>query len=160
MRYLILAAGIVYFLSKRSPGDEASPWLEKCRAALDDDFNTAAVLGLLAEAFTDANALADKKGKKTPAEKAALAEFARDARDIGSELGILGRVPAEALLAIRMKAARRRGIDPLLVEAKIAERALARRSKDFARSDAVRDELKAMGVGLMDGPEGTTWKVE
>jgi len=54
----------------------------------------------------------------------------------------------------------RRGIDPVLVEARIAERTAARSAKDFARSDAVRAELAAMGVALMDGPSGTTWKVE
>jgi cysteinyl-tRNA synthetase len=47
-----------------------------------------------------------------------------------------------------------------MVERKIAERTEARKARDFARSDAVRDELKALGVALMDGPEGTTWKVE
>ena len=71
-----------------------------------------------------------------------------------------GRVPAEALLALRTKAAARRGVDAALVERKIAERAEARKARDFARSDAVRDELLAMGVALMDGPQGTTWKVE
>jgi len=46
------------------------------------------------------------------------------------------------------------------VERRIAERAEARRARDFARSDAIRDELLAGGVALMDGPKGTTWKVE
>jgi cysteinyl-tRNA synthetase len=45
------------------------------------------------------------------------------------------------------------------VEAKLAERTAARKAKDFARSDAIRDELLATGVAIMDGPEGTTWKV-
>jgi len=143
-----------------APAAGASPWLEAARDALDDDFNTAAVLGVLAEAFNQANALADRKGKRAPADRAALAAFARDARAIGAELGILQRPPAAARLALRGKAAARRGIDPALVERKIAERADARRARDFARSDAVRDELLAMGVALMDGPQGTAWKVE
>jgi cysteinyl-tRNA synthetase len=46
------------------------------------------------------------------------------------------------------------------VERRIVERTEARRAKDFARSDAIRDELAAQGVTLMDGPQGTTWKVE
>ncbi len=54
-----------------APG-AASAFVEPCRAALDDDFNTPQVLGLLAEAFTAANVLADKKGKKAPPEKAEL----------------------------------------------------------------------------------------
>jgi cysteinyl-tRNA synthetase len=143
-----------------TPDDSPTPWAEAARAALDDDFNTAAVLGILAEAFTAANAEADRKGKRAPEERAALARFARDARSVGGELGILHRAPAQALLALRAKAVVRRGIDPALVEARIAERAEARRAKDFARSDAVRDELLALGVTIQDGSAGTTWKVE
>jgi cysteinyl-tRNA synthetase len=118
------------------------------------------VLGILAEAFTEANALADRRGKKTPDDRATLAAFARDVREVGRVLGILQRRPAEALLAIRARAAARRGIDPAQVEAKLAERAEARKARDFARGDAIRDELLSLGVALMDGPQGTSWKVE
>jgi cysteinyl-tRNA synthetase len=148
-------------IAEGSPAEGApNAWAEAARAALDDDFNTAAVLGILAEAFTAANAEADRKGKRSPAERAALARFARDARSVGGELGILQRPPAQALLALRAKAVVRRGIDPAMVEARIAERARARLARDFARSDAVRDELLALGVTIQDGPSGTTWKVE
>jgi cysteinyl-tRNA synthetase len=143
-----------------APSPDPSAWAEEARAALDDDVNTAAVLGILAEAFTAANADADRKGKKSPADQVALARFARDARAVGAVLGILQRPPAAALLALRDKAVARRGIDPVLVEARIAERTRARQEKDFARSDAVRAELAGLGVTLMDGPSGTTWKVE
>ena len=142
------------------PGPEPSGWAEASRAALDDDFNTAAVLGILADAFTEANVEADRKGKRSPEDRAALARFARDARAVGAELGILQRPPAVALEALRRRAAARRGIDAAFVEAKIGERSEARRAKDFARSDAVRAELATLGVLLMDGPSGTTWKVE
>ncbi|HYG66480.1 MAG TPA: cysteine--tRNA ligase [Anaeromyxobacteraceae bacterium] len=134
--------------------------VDRCRAALDDDFNTPQVLGALAEAFTAANALADGKGRRTPDEKAQLAAFARDVRTIGRTLGILQRHPAEALVAIRDRAAKRRGIDPAQVAAKLEERAAARKARDFARSDAIRDELLASGVAIMDGPQGTSWRVE
>jgi cysteinyl-tRNA synthetase len=139
-----------------APGD---PLLERCREALDDDFNTPQVLGLLAEAFTAANALCDLKGNKSPEQRAALAAFAAAARAVGETLGLLGRPPRQALLALREKAARRRGVDGTAVEAKLQERAAARQARDFARSDAIRDELLAGGVAIMDGPEGTTWKV-
>ena len=141
-----------------APGAEA-PFVEASRAALDDDFNTPQVLGLLADAFTAANALADKKGKKSPEDKAALAAFARDARAVGATLGILQAPPSAALQALRDKAAKRRGIDEAWVSEKIAARTEARKAKDFARSDALRDELLAKGVAIMDGPEGTSWKV-
>jgi len=144
----------------QEPGPQPSGWAEASRAALDDDFNTAAVLGILADAFTAANTDADRKGKRSPEDLAALALFARDARAVGAELGILKRPPAVALEALRGLAAARRGIDAPFVEAKIEERAEARKAKDFARSDAVRAELATLGVVLMDGPSGTTWKVE
>ncbi len=134
--------------------------VEQARRALDDDFNTPQVLAVLAEAFTAANALADRKGKRSPEDKAALAAFARDAREIGTTLGLLQRAPAEALRAIRTKAAARRGIEPAEVEARIAERAAARKAKDFARGDAIRDALLAQGVEILDGADGTTWDVQ
>ncbi|ABS26697.1 cysteine--tRNA ligase [Anaeromyxobacter sp. Fw109-5] len=143
-----------------SPAGEGGGVVEDARRALDDDFNAPQVLAVLAEAFTAANALADKRGKKTPEDRARLAAFARDVREIGTTLGLVQRRPAEALRAIRARAAARRGIDPASVEAKIVERAEARRARDFARSDAIRDALLAQGVALMDGPQGTTWKVE
>jgi cysteinyl-tRNA synthetase len=142
-----------------APGP-AAPLVEQALAALDDDFNTPQVLGHIAEAFTAANAVADRRGKKTPEDRAALAGFARDARAVGQVLGLFARPPAEALLAIRGKAAARRGLDAAAVEARIAERAAARAAKDFARGDAIRDELLRQGVALMDGAGGTTWTVE
>jgi cysteinyl-tRNA synthetase len=133
---------------------------ERGAQAMDDDFNTAAVLGILADAFTAANALADRKGKKTAADRAALARFAAEARELSRTLGILQRPPAAALLAVRARASARRGIDPAQVERKIAERAEARKAKDFARSDSIRAELLAIGVSLRDDAQGTTWTVD
>ncbi|MFT3915656.1 MAG: cysteine--tRNA ligase [Anaeromyxobacteraceae bacterium] len=142
-----------------APPGAVGGFVEAARLALDDDFNAPQVLAVLAEAFGNANALADRKGKKTPEDRAALAAFARDARALGVTLGLFGRRPADALLAIRDRAAARLGIDRAEVEARLAERAEARKAKDFARGDAIRDALAARGIAIMDGPQGTTWKI-
>ncbi|NQT63118.1 MAG: cysteine--tRNA ligase [Candidatus Marinimicrobia bacterium] len=51
-------------------------------------------------------------------------------------------------------------IDADFIESKIAARKDARANKDFASSDAIRDELVALGVDLIDTPEGTKWKMK
>jgi cysteinyl-tRNA synthetase len=53
-----------------------------------------------------------------------------------------------------------RGLDANAIDAKVKERTDARAAKDFARGDAIRAELAAMGVELLDTPGGATaWKV-
>jgi cysteinyl-tRNA synthetase len=115
---------------------------EQLGAAVAEDLNTARALTAL-----DAM-LADKK--PGPAERlAALAEF--DAV-LGLELATLNR----ADLRVRPATAVVTEAD---IGARLAERKKARTKKDFARSDAIRDELAAVGVEVMDGdPLGWDWK--
>jgi cysteinyl-tRNA synthetase len=50
------------------------------------------------------------------------------------------------------------GEDTAAIEAAIAERLAARKSREFTRADAIRAELAAQGIVLEDGPGGTTWR--
>jgi cysteinyl-tRNA synthetase len=129
-------------------------------AAMDDDFNTAAVLGHMYDAFVLVNKLLDEpKSMPKPERLATLAAHARDLRVVGATLGLLQRPAAEFLLARRARLCVRRHIDPAAVDARIADRAAARSAREFARADEIRTELRTRGIELMDTPTGTTWRV-
>jgi cysteinyl-tRNA synthetase len=49
------------------------------------------------------------------------------------------------------------GLDEQRIENLIADRAAAKKSKDFARADSIRIQLADLGIELRDSPEGTTW---
>jgi len=139
---------------------EAEKTVAGFREAMDDDFNTAAAIGLLYEAFVLANKLLDDpKAAAKDVRRRTLARLRQDLLQCGETLGLFQRDPGAFLLARRARQCARRGIDPAAVEARIGERTAARAAKDFARADEIRRTLREQGVELMDGPTGTTWRV-
>jgi cysteinyl-tRNA synthetase len=152
-----------------APASDAGDVLEPARVdggrsafedAMDDDFNTAAAIGHLSDLTRFANELLEKP-KGVDKQKAArtLRRLRSHLSEAGSVLGLFQAQPDEWLSRQRSKAASLRGIDPERVAALIVERSEARKAKDFARADRVRETLRELGVVLEDTAHGTRWKV-
>ena len=118
------------------------------KAAMDDNFNAPAALGVLNQLTTDVNTLLNS-GK--PIGKAALDAIDQLYRDYGST--VLGIIPNE------FKQESNYELVDGLVRMLIEMRKDARAAKDFKRSDQIRDQLAALGVVLEDGRGGTTFRL-
>ncbi len=130
---------------------------ERFVEAMDDDFNTAKVLGDLSATFKLVNDILDRP-EDAETDARTLRAIRQALVEVGAVLGLFGE-PAQAVLermAQRKQVAR--GIDAATVERLIGERAAARKARDFQRADAIRDELLGMGVEIKDTPQGTTWQ--
>ncbi|QOW20428.1 cysteine--tRNA ligase [Lysobacter ciconiae] len=123
-------------------------------AALDDDLNTPQALSELASIATRArgmrNTLAAAGGNPDPAELAPLLASATELRAAGRALGLLQQSPDAWF--------NRGGDDDAHIQALIDERTAAKAARDFARADAIRDQLAAEGVVLEDTSAGVRWK--
>ncbi|MGE4538752.1 MAG: cysteine--tRNA ligase [Desulfovibrio sp.] len=129
-------------------------------AAMDDDLNTAQALGHVFGAVRLAGRLMEDKTLAKSAETAdIMRRILTDFETWSVILGVCGRDSQEFLGELKTCRAARLGIDPARVDALVAERQDARKAKDFARSDAIRDELTGLGVTVMDTPAGPQWDV-
>jgi cysteinyl-tRNA synthetase len=114
--------------------------------ALSDDLNTPLAISHLHELAHQVNRAADAGARRAAAARLVAA---------GALLGLLAQDPEDWFHGPPM------AIDPvdeMFIETMIDERAQARKARNFARADAIRDELAAKGVVLEDGPAGTTWR--
>ncbi|KPQ23457.1 MAG: cysteine--tRNA ligase [Halomonas sp. HL-48] len=123
---------------------------ERFTAAMDDDFNTPDALAALFDLARDLN-----RAKQETPEKAV--PLAAELKRLAGVLGLLQQAPDVFLKGTQQHAP---AISESAIEAKIAERQAAKANKDFARADAIRDELAAQGIILKDSREGTTWVIE
>ena len=146
------------------PGQVLAPledFAERFHAAMDDDFNTAAAVGLTSELLTLGNRLLDQpKSAPKKVRRRTLVAILEAMELVSEVLGVFTTAPDVFLARLRDKLCAARGIDPEQVERSIEQRNEARESKDFARADAIRQELIDLGVELMDGAGVTAWRVD
>ncbi|GAB4823355.1 hypothetical protein N2152v2_010401 [Parachlorella kessleri] len=128
-------------------------------AALSDDLNTPLAVAALSSPLKLVNDLLHtKKGKKQAGRLQVLAGCYEALSATLRLLGLWAEQPQEVLQELRQLALVRAGLSEEEVAAAIEERAAARAAKDYAASDAVRTRLEAVGILIMDTPQGTTWK--
>lgn len=118
---------------------EAKNYVDKFKAAMEDDFNTADAISSIFELVKYANQNAD--GSSSKAYVQALLDELKTLCDV---LGIIVETKEEMLDSD--------------IETMIEERQQARKNRDFARADAIRDKLLAKGIVLEDTREGVKWK--
>jgi cysteinyl-tRNA synthetase len=136
-------------------------------AALDNDLNTSVALSVIAELAKVANEVVMRVGKlkKDAAAQAVqmgLAASALEALEACCKpLGLLQQESADFFAHARARRLSLRGLAEADIEAKVKARIDARAAKDFARGDAIRAELAALGIELQDVPGGggTNWRV-
>lgn len=117
----------------------------KFTAAMDDDLN---ISGGLAAIFDLV-----RWGNKSMVEGQLSSSGANELVQLLEKMDhVLGVLDMESGLTLE--------VDAEFIENKIAARKQARANRDFATSDAIRDELVALGVELIDTPEGTKWKMK
>ena len=124
----------------------SSAYTERYQDAMNDDFNTPVAISVLFDLVRELN-----KAKASGADNAP--SLAKELSVLAELLGLLGQDPEYFL----KNSVVNDGISEEEIEAFIAERIQARKDKNFARSDEIRDSLAEQGITLLDTREGTSW---
>lgn len=128
--------------------------------AMEDDMNTAAALGYMFTLIRLAGRIGEEKAwRKSEGGRDAWTRILEDVKKWGEVLGIFTRDPKEFLAELKLCMLERKGIEVAKVEELVAARQDARKNKDFARSDEIRDELVELGIEVKDTPQGAIWSV-
>jgi len=122
-----------------------SAYTQRFIDALNDDFNTPEALAVLHELVSEMNPLSRVSDPKA-------AELAAVLKGLGAILGFLQQDP----LAFRRGGSV--GDDDAQIDALVAERQQARKDKNFARADEIRDQLTTLGVVIEDTRDGAVWR--
>lgn len=125
-----------------------SEFESRFRNAMDDDFNTPEAISILFELASEINRVRKAQGDTAAAPLGRLLQHLA---------GMLGLLQDEAESWFKGSAGDK-GLDDAAIEALIQQRLAARKGKNWAESDRIRDELKAQGIVLEDAAGGTTWR--
>lgn len=136
------------------PRPQTSELLTRFREAMNDDCNTARALGVIFESIREMNRALDA------GEVSGVTAMRADLVAISSVLGIMDEPPPGFLEERKQRGLVQAQLTPEVIAQFIAERAAARKGRNFKRADEIRLQLAEQGVILQDSPTGTTWTIE